>query len=460
MGNGHEAMTDHLSVPCSERTISLDPSVTDVQSTTCAPSADESEFSQKSVLTILGASLALFCTFGQMNAFGTFLTYYKSHQLDRLSSTTISWIGSLQLFVFFVSGTPVGTIYDKYGAKLPMLFGSAIHISSLLLTSFSTQYWEYILTHGLLFGLGVALVFYPCLAAVSTHFARRRSAALGVAMAGSGIGGVLYPIILQRTFDRIGFGWSVRLCAGISTLFCILACLTVSSGSIPRPSPCKGAEPEKPRQDDVERPSEVRVGMMDVFKDIVYGLLIGGNLFVSLGLFIPYFFISSYTRSLPTPPSLALSFYTLSIMNGAGVLGRLIPPLLADSLGPFNLLLPSACFMGISTLTLWFVSRTMTTVLIYAIVYGFFSGSFIALINPCVASISDVSVIGRRFGGLYTLIAFPALIGNPLGAVFLDKFSGSYHGMIVFSGTSILVGSVLLVWARWKRSRGALMVAV
>ena len=52
-------------------------------------------------LTVFGAFLALFCTFGQLNSFGTFQTWYAEHQLHHLPPSTISWIGSLQLWVFF-----------------------------------------------------------------------------------------------------------------------------------------------------------------------------------------------------------------------------------------------------------------------------------------------------------------------------------------------------------------------
>jgi hypothetical protein len=54
-------------------------------------------------LTVLGSFVALFCTFGQMNAFGTFQAWYASHQLAGLNASTISWIGSLQLWIFFFS---------------------------------------------------------------------------------------------------------------------------------------------------------------------------------------------------------------------------------------------------------------------------------------------------------------------------------------------------------------------
>lgn len=57
----------------------------------------------KAYLTVLGAFIALVCTFGQMNAFGTYQAWYTSHQLHHLPPSTISWIGSIQYWVFFFS---------------------------------------------------------------------------------------------------------------------------------------------------------------------------------------------------------------------------------------------------------------------------------------------------------------------------------------------------------------------
>ena len=57
----------------------------------------------KANLTVLGAFIVLFCTFGLLNAFGTFQAWYTTHQLQHMSPSTISWIGSLQLWVFFFS---------------------------------------------------------------------------------------------------------------------------------------------------------------------------------------------------------------------------------------------------------------------------------------------------------------------------------------------------------------------
>lgn len=52
---------------------------------------------------VLGAFLALACTFGQLSSFGTFQSWYAAHQLRALAPSTISWIGAVQLWVFFFS---------------------------------------------------------------------------------------------------------------------------------------------------------------------------------------------------------------------------------------------------------------------------------------------------------------------------------------------------------------------
>lgn len=75
-------------------------------------SSDEELPGFRGHLTVFGAFLALLVTFGQMNSFGTFQTWYSSHQLSQKSQSTISWIGSIQLLVFFLAVTVIfGILY-------------------------------------------------------------------------------------------------------------------------------------------------------------------------------------------------------------------------------------------------------------------------------------------------------------------------------------------------------------
>lgn len=102
-----------------------------------------------------------------------------------------------------------------------------------------------------------------------------------------------------------------------------------------------------------------------------------------------------------------MSFYVLAVMNAGGVLGRIAPAYLSDTVGRFNLLTPSAFFSGLSCLVFWMFTKSLVSLMLFAVTYGFFSGAFISVITPCVAQISDIRQIGTRIGMLYTIISFP-----------------------------------------------------
>ena len=130
----------------------------------------------KAKLTVLGSFIALFCTFGQINAFGTYQSWYSSHQLQRMSPSAISWIGSLQLWVLFFlvrlslcpimvrsfnmpyKGGFIGRMFDSYGPSGLMVCGTTLYFLSTICTSFSSGYQEYLLSQGVLFGVSVAFL--------------------------------------------------------------------------------------------------------------------------------------------------------------------------------------------------------------------------------------------------------------------------------------------------------------
>ncbi|KAG2010418.1 monocarboxylate permease [Coprinopsis cinerea AmutBmut pab1-1] len=381
----------------------------------------------KPTLAVCGASLALFCTFGQMNSFGTYHSWYSRHQLEHLSPSKISWIGSLQLWVFFFSGGFIGRVFDSYGPRYLMLLGSVLYAASVIATSVSTQYYEFMLSQGLLFGLAVGLLFYPSLASVSTHFLKYRATALGIAAAGSSFGGVLYPIVLQHSFQSVGYGWGVRVCGLISALGCVASAFMVTTKYPPQGK-------------------SIPFFDLKSILDLKFALLVIGCCFVALGLFAPFFFIVEYARHLSIPNTTA--FYVLAVMNAGGVFGRIAPAYLSDRVGRFNLLFPSALFSGLSCLVGWFWTKDLVGVMVFAAVYGFWSGSFISLITPCVAQISNLGEIGTRIGMLYTIISVPSLIGGPTAGAILGLQHGSYVGMILYSGCTVVLGSGFILATR------------
>ncbi|KAK8090486.1 hypothetical protein PG997_005447 [Apiospora hydei] len=74
-------------------------------------------------LALLGASLALFCTVGFLNAFGVFQEYYTTYLRGQRSSSDISWIGSLSIFLLYAVSPSAG--FSWTGSGPPSRYASA-----------------------------------------------------------------------------------------------------------------------------------------------------------------------------------------------------------------------------------------------------------------------------------------------------------------------------------------------
>ncbi|KAF9523142.1 MFS general substrate transporter [Crepidotus variabilis] len=375
--------------------------------------------------TVLGAFIGLFCSFGQLNAFGTFQAWYATHQLSHLTPSTISWIGSLQLWMFFFSGCAIGRLFDRYGPKWIMTIGAVCFFVGMMLTSICVEYYQYILAQGIILSLGVGFLFYPAISSVSTHFSRYRSTAIGIAIAGSSLGGVAYPIVLQHLFQHVGFGWGVRIAAIVTGSGCVIATLLTNR----YPSPLQKGS--------------INCFQLRSFCDAKFLLLAAGSGVVALGLFNPLFYVVSFSRTLHDLKD--LSPYVLAVMNAGGVLGRILPAYLSDRIGRFNLLIPAAFCSGLSCLVLWLNANTGVRVVVFAGLYGFFSGAFISVLTPCVAQISEFSEIGIRIGMIYSTTSFPSLLGGPIAGALLSTHHGSYAAMAIFSGCASIIGSFILL---------------
>lgn len=72
------------------------------------------------------------------------------------------------------------------------------------MTSLCTTLWQAILAQGFCIGIGGGLLFVPSVAILPTYFRRKIGLAVGLAAAGSSMGGVIFPIVFFRLIDRVG----------------------------------------------------------------------------------------------------------------------------------------------------------------------------------------------------------------------------------------------------------------
>ncbi|KAK9247122.1 major facilitator superfamily domain-containing protein [Lipomyces tetrasporus] len=385
----------------------------------------------KAWLTVLGGFFSMFCSFGWANAIGVFQDYYETHQLKHLSSSAVGWISSLQLFFMFGCGIFVGRLFDAIGPRYLLITGTVLEVLGLMMTSICTKYGEFLVCQGIIAPIGAAFIFYTGIAAVPTHFHKKRGVAMGISSSGSSLGGTLFPIMVKKLSQRVSYGWTMRSCA-----FLILGLLIVANLTITSNAEHKGLQKIHPR--DITKH----------FREIHYVLLVVSFLLTFWGLFIPFDYLTTTARHYDISDDMAT--YLVSILNAASVISRIVTGHIADHAGRFNVNSIGILTAGILTLALWIPSTGLAPFIVYAIIYGFASGTFISLGPACCAQISQVSDIGTRVGALFAVGSFAALTGIPIAGAIIGDGSDQarWRGMMAFAGSLILLGGALHWWGR------------
>jgi MFS family permease len=127
------------------------------------------------------------------NTFGAFQAYYTDTLLLGTSPSAISWIGSIQTFTLMFVGVLSGRLLDAGYLRTQLCLGISLEVLGMMLTSFSTKYWQILVSQGLCVGLGAGLLYLPSLAVPAQYFSSRVMLATGFVATGSSMGTSLLP---------------------------------------------------------------------------------------------------------------------------------------------------------------------------------------------------------------------------------------------------------------------------
>ncbi|RAH76811.1 putative MFS transporter [Aspergillus japonicus CBS 114.51] len=382
----------------------------------------------KAWLAVVACWCVMFNTFGYINAFGIYEAYYQSTFLQNESASNIAWIGSLQAFFMFSAGLISGPLMDRYGPRRILLPCSLLFILSVMLTSLCTRYYQFLLAQGILGGLMNGLTYTPTLTAVNQYFLRRRPLAMGIASSGSSFAGVVLPIALNRMLHAtpLGFGWTVRILGFLMLALSLIAGACVSSPAAPR-----------------------RTGapfVQEAWHHPAYTLQILGLFLVMWALFTPFFYVPDYAQTV-LGLDVDLSNDLVAIMNAGSFAGRLLTGALANRIGRFNGLVLAAAISGVLILC-WRAVDSKGSMIVFALLFGFFSGAVIGLFTATVAMTAPrPNVMGSYMGMALGVLSLACLTGTPITGAMINR-SGGYEAAIVFAGVSALVGAGVIAVAR------------
>ncbi|KAI1850332.1 hypothetical protein JX266_004190 [Neoarthrinium moseri] len=375
---------------------------------------------------VLLMHIVFFNTWGVANGYGVFQTYYT--QALGQSESAISWIGSVQVFFLFSIGVGAGRLADAGYFRVTFTLGVFLQVFGIFMASLSTVYWQIILSQAVCLGIGNGLAFTPALAVMSQYFQKYRAAAVGISAAGAAVGGLVYPVLINRLIfhDNFGFPWTMRV-MGFIMLATYVPCLILFKPRLP------------PRKTGPWIDTSA-------FTELPFVFFTFSMLFNFWGLYFAFFYLGTFARDqigVTEPINLVM------ILNGVGIIGRILPTLIADRwTGLLNIVIPLS-FSASILVYCWAAISSEPGLYAFAVIYGLIAAALQALLPAtCTTMTPEPSKTGTRVGMILGFVSLANVTGPALCGALIQRQSGSYLGAQAFSASSILLGAFMAIAAR------------
>lgn len=267
---------------------------------------------------------------------------------------------------------------------------------------------------------------------LSTYFSKKRALAIGIAASGSATGGLVFPAIVRQLLPKIGFAWTVRV---LGFVMLGLQCISLTFAK-PRLPPRKSGP----------------LVEWEAFREWPYTLFAIGMFLAFWGLYFAFYYVGSFGRNI-LGISQEESINNLLIMNGVGLIGRLVPAYLADRyFGPLNTLIPFVFVSGLLVFC-WAAVTSKSGLIAFSVVYGLFAAGIQSLFPATTSSLTtDLKKTGVRMGMVFSIVSFASLTGAPLAGGLIQDRGGSYLYAQMFGGTVMFCGCLTLVAARFAKT--------
>jgi MFS family permease len=303
-----------------------------------------------------------------------------------------------------------------------MFAGVICETASLICASFAKQIWHLFLTQGILFGLGMGLLFIPVASVVPQWFTSKRSLASGISLSGAGLGGLIYSLVASAMIRNIGLSWAFRVLGLLAFSVNTICVLLIR---------------------DRNKPDKTKKITMDlaILKSRDFDLLIGFSFFTILGYFILIYSLADYGQRIGLTSSQAS--LVSGILNLGQAIGRPLIGYFSDSVGRINIAGITTFIAGVLSLAVWVNSESYGLLMFYAIAEGLVAGNIWATIAPLVAEILGVERVAHGMNLVWLSIIVPSTFSEPI-ALALTNATGKYLGAQLFAGFMYIAASAFL----------------
>jgi MFS family permease len=131
-------------------------------------------------------------------------------------------------------------------------------------------------------------------------------------------------------------------------------------------------------------------------------------------------------------------------MGGGSIAGRILIGGLADRVGRRRTFMLTYAAMALA-MVLWTFSAGLRSLAVFSLVYGAFSGGFVALLPALVADYFGAGNISSIIGVLYTSVAFGILLGPPAAGFAFDAAHSYTIPILAGACANILAAGIVVM---------------
>lgn len=353
---------------------------------------------------------------------------------------------SIYICVALFFGILTGQFFDVEGPRKPILLGAILTFVGVFAMANCTSLYQFVLSFSIVAGLGGAVQSSSLIGIISHYFYRRRGLAVGLATVGGSVGGAVFPLMLRKLYQELGFKWAIRIFAFVLAA-CNLAAFALISPRFP---------PKKSQARHHSLWYKALIAFLlnqvdfEAFKDMRFLFACLGVSFSELFLVIANTYIVSY--ALHQGNSENTSYLYITIINACGIAARVFSGYFSDKLGKYNLMIVMVFFSALFSVVVWLPFGHLPIGLyMFSVCYGIASAAVLSLSPVCISQITRVETFGKRYTTCYIVVALYCLVGLPLSGLFIGTTGSDreYSNFIVFVSILGFMGSLCWLVSRY-----------
>ena len=338
-----------------------------------------------------------------------------------------------------VGGIVMGRLADRIGVMVPALIGGLSLAIGFYLASQAQSIFTLAASMGFFVGFfGQATSYVPMVADTTHWFVRRRGLAVGIVISGSYLAGVVWPPILQRYFDAIG--WRATL-EGLA-LFCLIATPLLATLLWPR------APLDDPANGD--QTSTFPQRPLGINRATLQALLCAAGVGCCLAMATPQVHIVAHASDLGY--AAARGAEMLSLMLAGGVISRLISGWISDRLGGLRTLFLGST-LQMCALLVFIPIHSLEGLYAASLLFGLSQGGIVPSYTLIIRRFFPAKQAGGRIGAVYMFTMCGMAAGGWIAGAIFD-ITGGYATAFAF-GAAVNLLHLALAWRLLRRDGAA-----